>query len=271
MTNGSRNERWFDGEDHRPVGRDVLAAEPPHAEVDVERPAAGRRARSSRRPGSTPRCGRVVAGVEDGGIHGASAGGLTLRTPRRVGQLQCLDGTRPLTRTLRGALAGAVAAGGVVGPAAARPARVRRRPTTTPSCSGSSSRAARPPAARSASIHVANGALFGALYANVAPRLPVPAWARGPLAGLAEHCATLAGDPPAAARPPRRRRPAAPVGQRPRVRPGHLAPRAVRHRARRARAPAEPARRAAAARSTSVVVSTNGHGAVEHLVGTPGP
>ncbi|HYM56804.1 MAG TPA: hypothetical protein VES79_02475 [Solirubrobacteraceae bacterium] len=39
-------------------------------------------------------------------------------------------------------------------------------------------------------VHVANGALFGALYANIAPSLPVPAAARGPLAGLVEHLAT---------------------------------------------------------------------------------
>jgi hypothetical protein len=39
-------------------------------------------------------------------------------------------------------------------------------------------------------IHVANGALFGALYANVAPRLPLPSWARGPAAALAEHVTT---------------------------------------------------------------------------------
>jgi hypothetical protein len=39
-------------------------------------------------------------------------------------------------------------------------------------------------------LHVLNGALFGAAYANVARRLPLPAWARGPAAGLAEHLAT---------------------------------------------------------------------------------
>jgi hypothetical protein len=39
-------------------------------------------------------------------------------------------------------------------------------------------------------IHLANGALFGAVYANVAPRLPLPSWARGPLAGLTEHAST---------------------------------------------------------------------------------
>ena len=39
-------------------------------------------------------------------------------------------------------------------------------------------------------LHVANGALFGALYARVAPGLPLPRGLRGPLAGLAEHAAT---------------------------------------------------------------------------------
>jgi hypothetical protein len=39
-------------------------------------------------------------------------------------------------------------------------------------------------------LHLGNGALFGAAYAHVAPRLPVAPWARGPLAGLAEHLAT---------------------------------------------------------------------------------
>jgi len=39
-------------------------------------------------------------------------------------------------------------------------------------------------------IHLVNGALFGALYATVAPRIPLPSWARGPAAGMAEHAAT---------------------------------------------------------------------------------
>lgn len=36
-------------------------------------------------------------------------------------------------------------------------------------------------------LHLTNGALFGAVYANLAPLAPIPAWARGPLAGLGEH------------------------------------------------------------------------------------
>jgi hypothetical protein len=36
-------------------------------------------------------------------------------------------------------------------------------------------------------MHVVNGAIFGAVYANAAPLIPLPAPARGPAAGLAEH------------------------------------------------------------------------------------
>ena len=38
-------------------------------------------------------------------------------------------------------------------------------------------------------LHVQNGALFGAVYANIAPGLPIPPRLRGPAAGLAEHLA----------------------------------------------------------------------------------
>jgi hypothetical protein len=39
-------------------------------------------------------------------------------------------------------------------------------------------------------LHVSNGAAFGALYANVAPALPIPAVLRGPLMAVGEHLAT---------------------------------------------------------------------------------
>jgi hypothetical protein len=39
-------------------------------------------------------------------------------------------------------------------------------------------------------MHVANGALFGALYANLAPALGGPPWLRGPVAAMSEHLAT---------------------------------------------------------------------------------
>ncbi len=41
-----------------------------------------------------------------------------------------------------------------------------------------------------AGLHLLNGAAFGAAYSQIAPRLPLPAWARGPAAGLLEHLAS---------------------------------------------------------------------------------
>jgi hypothetical protein len=38
-------------------------------------------------------------------------------------------------------------------------------------------------------LHAGNGAVFGAVYANLAPALPIPAPLRGPVAALAEHLA----------------------------------------------------------------------------------
>ncbi|MBV9804258.1 MAG: hypothetical protein JO130_13745, partial [Solirubrobacterales bacterium] len=38
-------------------------------------------------------------------------------------------------------------------------------------------------------LHLQNGALFGAVYANLAPGLPLPPVLRGPAAGVAEHIA----------------------------------------------------------------------------------
>jgi hypothetical protein len=39
-------------------------------------------------------------------------------------------------------------------------------------------------------LHLGNGAVLGAAYATLAPRMPVPSWSRGPIVGLAEHLAT---------------------------------------------------------------------------------
>ena len=41
-----------------------------------------------------------------------------------------------------------------------------------------------------AALHLGNGALYGAAYANLAPRLALPAWSRGPVVALCEHLAT---------------------------------------------------------------------------------
>jgi hypothetical protein len=90
------------------------------------------------------------------------------------------------TRTLRGALAGAVAAGVwlVQQPLDKRlfgwpydDAELLGRLTGTDAGVG-------------AVLHLTNGALFGAVYANLAPAAPLPAKLRGPAAGLLEYLAT---------------------------------------------------------------------------------
>ena len=114
-------------------------------------------------------------------------------------------------------------------------------------------------------LHLANGALFGALYAVAAPSVPGPAWARGPAAGLVEHLATwpatrlvdrlhparaelptLAGDPHAFAQATWR----------------HLLFGVVLGELeRRLSPPADPV-----VPMTEETASTNGHGSAEHLV-----
>jgi hypothetical protein len=97
------------------------------------------------------------------------------------------------TRTLRGALAGAAAAAVW---AAQQPLdkRVFGVDYDDAELLGRLARV-RPPATHPVglALHVANGAAFGALYANVAPSLPGPGAARGAAAGLAEHLATWPG------------------------------------------------------------------------------
>ena len=39
-------------------------------------------------------------------------------------------------------------------------------------------------------VHLGNGAAMGALYTALAPRMPVPSWSRGPLVALTEHLLT---------------------------------------------------------------------------------
>jgi hypothetical protein len=89
-------------------------------------------------------------------------------------------------RTARGALAGAVAAGAW---AAQQPLdkRVFGSPYDDVELLGKA--ITRGPGWYPAglALHVANGALFGAVYANVARLAPIPAWTRGPAAALLEN------------------------------------------------------------------------------------
>src|SRR5262245_19556768 len=110
------------------------------------------------------------------------------------------------TRTLRGAVAGALAAGvwAVQQPLDKRAFGVDYDDADLLGRFVASGRWVLP---AGTALHLSNGALFGAVYANVAPRVPLPPWARGPLAGLVEHVATwpatavLGRRQPAGARP----------------------------------------------------------------------
>jgi hypothetical protein len=96
------------------------------------------------------------------------------------------------TRTLRGALAGAAAAAVW---AAQQPLdrRVFRHPYDDTEVLGRLLVRSGAWQAAGVALHLANGAVFGAAYANVAPSLPIPPALRGTVAGLAEHLATWPG------------------------------------------------------------------------------
>ena len=95
------------------------------------------------------------------------------------------------TRTVRGALAGSDRRGGLARLRSRSTSACSASTTTTPSCSAASSPAAaprrRPSAPRCTSQ---NGALFGALYAQLAPSLPVPRPCAARSSRLLEHLAT---------------------------------------------------------------------------------
>jgi hypothetical protein len=97
-----------------------------------------------------------------------------------------------LAQTARGALAGAAAAGvwAAQQPLDIRAFGVRYDDTELLGKGVTRGRWWRPVGV---AMHLANGAAFGALYANVAPRVPLPSWARGPAAGLTEHALTWPG------------------------------------------------------------------------------
>lgn len=101
-----------------------------------------------------------------------------------------MAGVRPSPATVRGAFAGAVAAAVW---AAQQPLdkRVFRFPFDDVELLGKA--VTRGPRWRAigTTMHLANGALFGAAYANLAARASrVPPWWRGPVAALAEHVAS---------------------------------------------------------------------------------
>ena len=91
--------------------------------------------------------------------------------------------------TLRGALAGTVAAGVW---AAQQPLDQRVFGVDYDDTEILGKLVTRGPAWRpiGLALHLLNGAAFGAAYAAAAPTLQLPSWARGPLAALGEHATT---------------------------------------------------------------------------------
>ena len=115
-------------------------------------------------------------------------------------------------------------------------------------------------------LHVANGALLGAAYANMAPRMPLPSWARGPFAALVENLTTWPLTIVAERIHPARKE-LPPIAGNPRA----FAQATWRHLLfgfvlgeleRRLNAPEE----AEVPPYEHVMVSTNGHGNLEHAV-----
>jgi hypothetical protein len=92
-------------------------------------------------------------------------------------------------RTARGAVAGAVAAGvwALQQPLDQRVFGVRYDDTEL---LGKLVTRRRAWPAVGLALHLANGAAFGAAYASVNRRVPLPSWARGPAAALGEHVAS---------------------------------------------------------------------------------
>jgi hypothetical protein len=115
-------------------------------------------------------------------------------------------------------------------------------------------------------LHLLNGAVFGAAYANVAPALPLPPWARGPAAGLAEHLATWPLAVLAEAHHPARQELVPIAGNRRAFTQAtwrHLLFGAVMGELeRRLNLPATPA-----FPPFEPAISSNGHGDIEHAVG----
>ena len=203
------------GEDHGPALGHVLAAEPRQPEVEMEERLEDRPHEPvDERVDAALAVARVQLAVIGGRLRSLSS--LHEPYPRLRRSLQWPHGLRRDANAARRA-GGRRRRGRMGRAAAARQARVRRGLRRCRAARAPRARARARHASRSGlALHVANGAVFGAVYANVAPSLPVPGAVRGAAAGLAEHLATWprdARDRPPLARP---RLPQA-VGRRPRA------------------------------------------------------
>ena len=181
MTNGSRNERWLAAKMTGPSCGNVLAADPAQPEVDVEERLQDPADQPVDERVDTPMARAVQEGLV---IHVLD----TRRPPRALQAGYGCGMALDQAKTARGALAGAVAAGVW---AAQNPLDKRLFGVDYDDTELLGKAITRGPAwpVVGTALHMLNGAVFGAVYANVAPRTPLPSWARGPAAGLAEHVA----------------------------------------------------------------------------------
>ena len=246
------------GEDHAAVGHVLAAARGVRRKkTSIAGWSEGPRDPVHERVHAAPACALVVRATAVARPVGARRHRISVPEFARRVTLPAME----LQRSLNGALAGAVGGGGLGRPAAARQeglrSRLRRR---------RAARQARHPRHRLAGRrHRPAPGQRRDLRRRVRPAAPVRARAAdaaGVAAGLVEHfglwpLATLVDryHPARAELEPLR-------GQPPRLRPGHLAPRAVRRGPGRARA--APERRGRVRAPEDVPVSSNGHGNIEH-------
>jgi hypothetical protein len=165
-------------DDHRAV-RDVLAPDPAEAEVDVEE-----RLKDGANEPIHQGVGSLLARafMQQFVIH------RTLAYPyrRRPLQLRELSPAIDRTRTLRGAVCGAVAAAvwAIEQPLDKLVFSSRHDDIEVLGKAVTRGEGWYPVGL---ALHLQNGAAFGAVYANIAPALPLPPAMRGPVVALVEH------------------------------------------------------------------------------------
>lgn len=169
------------GDNHTPLSRDVLATDSAETEVDVEE-----RLQDRAQEPVDERVGALLASspMPFSEIH------RTLAYPPWPRPLQLLDltGDFDRTRTLRGAVCGAVA-GAIWALEQPLDKLLLSSPYDDVELLGKAVTRGEGWYPVGLVLHLLNSAAFGAAYANLAPALPVPALVRGPTLAFAQHLA----------------------------------------------------------------------------------
>jgi hypothetical protein len=172
------------GQDHAALGRHVLAADARHAEVQLQR---GLQERAHDPVEDRLHAALAGAAVVERQLRGCGAGGghaYLRRYPGPPGALRCLS--MKLGRGIGGAIAGSLAAAIW---AAQQPLDKRAFGCEYDDVEmlGKLVTRGREWPLIGLGMHMANGAVFGAVYSQVRPFLPGPPVATGLLAGMTEH------------------------------------------------------------------------------------